>query len=79
MDCCGGGTGAFGNGFGSSCAVDLEGVSIREVMQVLRGVSKEEIISQLEGIGFCFDESNLIRQLNKLDTEGQRRVMRGAG
>ena len=73
MECCDSGP------CGPPCVVDLDGVSIREVMEVLRGVSREEIISQLEGIGFYFDEKEIVKQLNRLDTEAQRRVMREAG
>ncbi len=75
MDCeslCGGG---YGGGAGDA----LDGLSIREVMEALRGVSHDELINQLEGIGFKFNEQDIVRQMNKFDIESKRRIMRIAG
>ena len=72
MDCeniCGG---------GAAC-VDLDGISLREVMECLRGISHDELINQLESIGFKLNEQDMIKQLNKFDAVAKRRIMRQAG
>ena len=73
MDCC-------DNICGGGSACDpLDGISMREVMECLRGVSHDELINQLESIGFRFNEQDMIRQLNKFDAVSKRRIVKQAG
>ena len=73
MDCenlCGSGSGGIG---------DMDGISMRDVVECLRGVSHEELLSNLESIGFHFNEQDIIRQMNRMDSDAKRRIMRNAG
>ena len=80
MDCCNGaGCGGGGNYGGGSYGGDMDEMSLKDVMEVLRSASRDEIISQLEGIGFSFGEKELANQLSRLDRGAQLRVFNDAG
>ena len=56
-----------------------DGISIREVMEALRGMPRDEVVNQLEGIGFQFSEKELINQMGRLDNDAKRRVVVQSG
>ena len=54
-------------------------IDIRDVLECLRGVSRDELLGHLESIGFYFNEQDIVRQMSRFDIESKRRIMRNAG